>query len=66
MICRTPGLGKHLSSIIVFPDVLDRQAGDGTPLVELIAERGLLLGITPTTGWQFLGGSEHEYVPPRP
>jgi len=23
----------------------------------------LLLGITPTTGWQFLGGSEHEYVP---
>ncbi|MCY3933148.1 MAG: fructose-bisphosphate aldolase class I [Acidobacteria bacterium] len=63
MICRTPELGEHLSSIIVFPDVLDRRAGDGTPLVELIAERGLLLGITPTTGWQLLGGSEHEYVP---
>lgn len=63
MICRTPGLGEHLSSIIVFPDVLDRRAGDGTPLADLIAERGLLLGITPTTGWQFLGGSEHEYVP---
>ncbi len=63
MICRTPGLGEHLSSIIVFPDVLDRRAGDGTPLVELIAERGVLLGITPTTGWQMLGGSKHEYVP---
>ncbi len=63
MVCRTPGLGEHLSSIIVFPDVLDRRAGDGTPLVELLNERGLLLGITPTTGWQFLGGSSREYVP---
>ena len=63
MICRAPGLGEHLSSIIVFPDVLDRRAGDGTPLVDLVAERGLLLGITPTSGWQLLGGSEHEYVP---
>ena len=63
MICRTPGLGEHLSSIIFFPDVLERRADDGTPLVELVAERGLLLGITPTTGWQLLGGSEHEYVP---
>ncbi|MCE2558587.1 MAG: fructose-bisphosphate aldolase class I [Acidobacteria bacterium] len=63
MICRTPGLGEHLSSIIVFPDVLDRRAGDGTPLVDLVLERGVLLGITPTTGWQLLGGSEHEYVP---
>ena len=63
MICRTPGLGEHLSSIIFLPDVLERRADDGTPLVELVAERGLLLGITPTTGWQLLGGSEHEYVP---
>ncbi len=63
MICRTSALGDHLSSIIFCPDVLDRRAGDGTPLVELIAEQGLLLGITPTTGWQLLGGSGHEYVP---
>jgi fructose-bisphosphate aldolase class I len=63
MICRTPQLGEHLSSLIVFPDVLDRSARDGTPLVDLIADRGLLLGITPTTGFQLLGGSEHEYLP---
>ncbi len=63
MICRTPGLGEHLSSIIFFPDVLDRRAADGTPLVELVAERRLLLGLTPTTGWQLLGGSRHEYLP---
>jgi fructose-bisphosphate aldolase class I len=63
MFCRTPELGEHLSSLIVFPDVLDRAARDGTPLVELVAARGLLLGITPTTGFQLLGGSEHEYVP---
>jgi fructose-bisphosphate aldolase class I len=62
-ICRTPQLGEHLSSLIVLPDVLDRTARDGTPLVELIADRGLLLGVTPTTGFQLLGGSEYEYVP---
>jgi len=63
MICRTPGLGEHLSSLIVFPEVLDRTARDGTPLTELIADQGLMLGITPTTGFQLLGGSKYEYVP---
>jgi fructose-bisphosphate aldolase class I len=62
-LCRTPELGEHLSSIIVFPDVLDRVARDGTPLVELVSDRGLLLGVTPTMGYQLLGGSEHEYIP---
>ena len=41
MFCRTPGLGEHLSSLIVFPEILDRTARDGTPLTELIADRGL-------------------------
>jgi fructose-bisphosphate aldolase class I len=63
MFCRTPELGEHLSSLIVFPEVLDRTARDGTPLTELIADQGLMLGITPTTGFQLLGGSEYEYLP---
>ena len=63
MFCRTPGLGEHLSSLIVFPEVLDRAARDGTPLTELISDQGLMLGITPTTGFQLLGGSKYEYVP---
>jgi fructose-bisphosphate aldolase class I len=63
MFCRTPELGEHLSSLIVFPDVLDRTGRDGTHLVKLIADRGLLLGVTPTMGYQFIGGSEHEYLP---
>jgi fructose-bisphosphate aldolase class I len=63
MFCRTPELGEHLSSLIVFPEILDRTARDGTPLKELIADQGLMLGITPTTGFQLLGGSQYEYVP---
>jgi len=63
MFCRTPGLGEHLSSLIVFPEILDRVARDGTPLPELIAEQGLMVGITPTTGFQLLGGSKYEYLP---
>jgi fructose-bisphosphate aldolase class I len=63
MFCRTPELGEHLSSLIVFPEILDRTARDGTPLTELIADQGLMLGITPTTGFQLLGGSQYEYLP---
>lgn len=63
MLFRTPGLGDHISSIIVFDDVLDQKSADGTPFPELIADQGIMLGITPTTGWQPLGGSEKEYTP---
>jgi fructose-bisphosphate aldolase class I len=63
MMCRTPKLGEHLSSLIVFPEVLEHTARDGTPLTELIADRGLMLGITPTTGFQLIGGSDYEYLP---
>jgi fructose-bisphosphate aldolase class I len=63
MFCRTPELGEHLSSLIVFPEILDRTARDGTPLTELIADQGLMIGITPTTGFQLLGGSQYEYLP---
>jgi len=63
MVFRTPGLGEHISGIIVFEDILDQGAKDGTPFVELIARQGIILGITPTTGWQRLGGSPQERVP---
>ena len=63
MLFRTPGLGDHISGIIVFDDVLDQQARDGTPFLELITRQGIFVGITPTTGWQRLGGSPQERVP---
>ena len=63
MLFRTPGLGDHVSGIIVMDDVLDQKSKDGTPFSELIAGQGIMLGATPTTGWQLLAGSKREYVP---
>jgi fructose-bisphosphate aldolase class I len=63
MMFRTLGLNEHISSIIVFEDVLEQKAKDGTLFPELINGQGIMIGITPTTGWQRLGGSPSEYIP---
>lgn len=63
MMFRTPGLGDHISGIIVFDDVLDQKSEDGTPFQELIARQGIMVGVTPTRGWQILAGSSKEYAP---
>ena len=63
MMIRTPGLGNHISGIIVFEDVLDQQSKDGTSFMDLITRQGIMVGITPTTGWQRLGGSPEEVMP---
>ncbi len=63
MAFRTPRLGDYISGIIVLDDVLQQRSRDGTPFVELITRQGIMLGVTPTTGWQHLGGSPREYIP---
>lgn len=63
MVFRTPGLGDHISGIILFDDVLDQKASDGTSFPDLIAQQGIMVGITPTTGWQLFAGVEKEYFP---
>jgi len=63
MMFRTPKLGDHVSSVILLDDVLDRQSRDGTPFTDLINQQGIMFGITPTTGWQKLGGSDGEFIP---
>ena len=63
MMFRTPGLAQHISGIIVFDDVLDYACGDGSTLAQLIEKQGMMVGITPTTGWQRFAGSEREYFP---
>ena len=63
MMYRTPGLSDYISSIIVLDDILDQQSKDGTSFLDLITKQGIMVGITPTTGRQRLGGSSEEYVP---
>jgi len=63
MIFRTPGLNKDLSGIIVFDDILEQKAKDGSLFPDLIKRQGIMIGITPSTGYQYLGSSPKEYIP---
>ena len=60
MLFRTSGLGDHISSMIVLPEALDQQSKDGTPFPELISRLGIMFGVTPTIGWQYLDGTPYE------
>ena len=63
MMFRTPGLSDHISGIIIFDDVLEQKSKDGNAFLDIIKQRDILAGITPTTGWQKLGESPKERVP---
>ena len=63
MAFRTPGLNKHISSIILAMDIIGQKGEDGTSLIELINQQGILAGVTPSTGRQPIGSSPEEVIP---
>ncbi|HEY90987.1 MAG TPA: fructose-bisphosphate aldolase class I [Dehalococcoidia bacterium] len=63
MLFRTRGLSDYISGIIVFDDIFEQKSKDGTLFPELINRQGIMIGVTPTTGWQRLGGSPEERIP---
>jgi fructose-bisphosphate aldolase class I len=45
MLFTTPGLGDHISGVILYDETIWQKAKDGTPLVELIKKAGSIPGI---------------------
>jgi len=41
----TPGLGEFISGVILFDETIRQKAADGTPLVELLRQQGIIPGI---------------------
>ncbi|KAA5606322.1 fructose-bisphosphate aldolase class I [Roseospira marina] len=50
MLVGTPGIGAHISGVILFDETLRQTAPDGTPLVRLIEQAGMIPGIKVDTG----------------
>ena len=50
MLFTTPGLGEHISGVILFDETIRQSADDGTPLVEVLARAGSIPGIKVDTG----------------
>jgi fructose-bisphosphate aldolase class I len=50
MLFTTPGLGEHISGVILFDETIRQSASDGTPFPELLADLGIIPGIKVDTG----------------
>jgi fructose-bisphosphate aldolase class I len=50
MLLGTPGLGDHISGVILFDETIRQSADDGTPFVEVLEKAGVIPGIKVDTG----------------
>ena len=62
MLFTTPGASDHISGVILFDETLRQNAADGTSLVEVINDAGIIPGIKVDTGAKQLAGWPGETV----
>ncbi|VDD77279.1 unnamed protein product [Mesocestoides corti] len=55
-----PCLAKYISGVILFHDTVYQKTNDGTPLVRLLQDRGIIPGIKVDTGVVPLAGTHNE------
>jgi len=58
----TPGLGEFISAVILFDETIRQKATDGTPLVEVLRQQGIIPGIKVDKGAKALAGFAGEKV----
>jgi len=59
---RTEGLGEFISGVILFDETIRENAPDGTPMVKVLRDQGILPGIKVDKGAKTLAGSPDEKV----
>jgi fructose-bisphosphate aldolase, class I len=62
LLFTTPGLGDHISGVILFDETIRQSTDDGTPLAEVLEKAGVIPGIKVDTGAKPLAGFEGETV----
>jgi fructose-bisphosphate aldolase class I len=62
MLFTTPSAGDHISGVILFDETIRQNAADGTPLVEIIRDAGIISGIKVDAGAKPLAGFADETV----
>ena len=62
MLFRAEGVAQFVSGVILFDETIRQAAADGTPMVKLLADQGILPGIKVDTGAQPLAGASGELV----
>ena len=62
LLFRTPGVGKYISGVILYDETIRQKASDGTPLVKLLQDQGVIPGIKVDIGAKPLAFSPKETV----
>ena len=62
LLFRTAGAGEYISGVILYEETLRQNGADGTPLVKVLTDQGIIPGIKVDTGAKDLPGSEGEKI----
>jgi fructose-bisphosphate aldolase class I len=62
MLLTTPGLGEHISGVILFDETLRQASSDGTPFAKVLEDDGIIPGIKVDTGAKDLARFPEEKV----
>jgi fructose-bisphosphate aldolase, class I len=62
MLFTTPGIGDHVSGVILFDETIRQTAADGRPFRQVLEEAGVIPGIKVDKGAKALAGAEGEKV----
>ena len=62
LLFRSEGMERFVSGVILFDETLRQEAADGTPLVRLLQDAGVIPGIKVDAGAQALAGAPEETV----
>ena len=60
LLFTAPSIGQFISGVILYDETIRQNAQNGTPLVELLANQGVIAGIKVDSGAKALAGSPEE------
>jgi fructose-bisphosphate aldolase class I len=62
LLFRTEGANKFISGVILYDETIRQKAADGTSMVKVLTDQGIIPGIKVDAGTKPLAGSENEVV----
>jgi fructose-bisphosphate aldolase class I len=62
LLFRTSGASEFISGVILYDETIRQKAADGTPLVKVLQDQGIIPGIKVDAGAQPLAGTDGELV----
>ena len=62
LILTTPGLGEFISGAILYDETIRQTASDGTPMIKLVTDAGIVPGIKVDTGAKDMAGHPGEKI----